>query len=40
MFYIKHKGKIPHRFNTPEIRGKWKFIQKLSKALTENKARF
>jgi hypothetical protein len=33
MFYLKHRGRLPTRFNTPVIRRKWRFIAALSRRL-------
>lgn len=27
MFFVKHNGKLPSRFDTPVIRRKWRFVQ-------------
>jgi hypothetical protein len=29
MLFLKHKGKLPTRFNTPAIKKKWQFVRDL-----------
>jgi hypothetical protein len=33
MFYLKHRGQLPARFDTPVIRRKWRFIAALAQRL-------
>jgi hypothetical protein len=35
MFYVKHKGKLPAKFDTPAIRKKWNFVAALPMNLPE-----
>lgn len=39
MFYVKHGGKLPSRFNTPGIKRRWKFVDELKKALRSSRNR-
>lgn len=40
MLYLKHKGVLPRRFDTPTIRGKWKFIKDLQQQIRRGKRRW
>ena len=37
MYYLKHKGKLPNRFQHPTIRKKWNFVKRLLKQISSGK---
>jgi hypothetical protein len=37
MFYLKHSGKIPSRFETREIKRKWQFVDRLCQRIADGK---
>ena len=40
MFYLKHSGKIPSRFETREIKRKWQFVDLLCQRIADGKRRW
>lgn len=38
--FVKHKGKLPARYDTPAIRAKWEFVDKLRRAIKAGKRRW
>ena len=39
-FYLKHSGKIPMRYETRIIRGKWRFVDRLCTCIASGKRRW
>ncbi len=37
MFYLKHSGKIPNRFETRDIKRKWQFVDRLCQRIADGK---
>ncbi len=40
MFYLKHRGKIPSRFETRKIKRKWQFVDRLCQRIADGKRRW
>jgi len=40
MFFLKHKGKLPAKFDTLPIRRQWLFVENLAKAIANGKTRW
>ena len=40
MYYLKHSGNLPRRFDTPTIRKKWNFVRRLSSRIRQGKRRW
>ncbi|NND96801.1 MAG: hypothetical protein HKN47_05660 [Pirellulaceae bacterium] len=40
MYFLKHRGRLPHRFQTPSIRSKWRFVRQLSAVIGNHQRRW
>ena len=40
MYYLKHSGQLPRRFDTVVIRKKWNFVRRLSSRIRQGKRRW
>lgn len=40
MYYVKHKGRLPSRYNTTPIKRKWRFIDELRKKIAAGKRKW
>ncbi|NMB74748.1 MAG: hypothetical protein GYA21_06415 [Myxococcales bacterium] len=40
MLFLRHRGRLPQKFDTPTIRDKWKFVRELGAVLREGRARW
>ena len=40
MYYVKHKGRLPKRFDTEPIRKRWQFVEDLRHAIAAGKRRW